>query len=90
MIAEGISEYQNEELSTITLNANELKELYIAYQNNPNVASQDFSKKLCNGKNGGYIVEIGKTADGIRQFEVNLTRVRDLSRVNDNINKQIQ
>lgn len=90
MIAEGISEYQNEELSTITLNANELKELYITYQNNPNVASQDFSKKLCNGKNGGYIVEIGKTADGIRQFEVNLTRVRDLSRVNDNINKQIQ
>ena len=90
MIAEGISEYRNEELSTITLNANELKELYIAYQNNPNITTQDFSKKLCNGKNGGYIVEIGKTADGIRQFEVNLTRVRDLSRVNDNINKQIQ
>lgn len=90
MIADGISEYRNEELSTITLNAKELKELYIAYQNNPNITSQDFSKKLCNGKNGGYIVEIGKTADGIRQFEVNLTRVRDLSRVNDNINKQIQ
>ena len=90
MIAEGISEYRNEELSTITLNAKELKELYIAYKNNPNIASQDFSKKLCNGKNGGYIVEIGKTADGIRQFEVNLTRVRDLSKVNDNINKQIQ
>ena len=90
MIAEGISEYRKEELSTITLNAKELKELYIAYQNNPNITSQDFSKKLCNGKKGGYIVEIGKTADGIRQFEVNLSRVRDLSRVNDNINNQIQ